>query len=346
MSHHAEHSDPDLKAMEKGEKLSCLQGCCKCMGLAKMGQKKIKDRKRSVITSSTVTTKPWIGGRIDIKTSCRKQMAASPRSAKVRESILSTEILVKHFMRTSGLSEEAKMLRESCYRFKEVIQMDEPSKRKYYEQKKASDLDNTFAISDARGLRGKWIMQALIAVNVLHGLVQLVLGVYTWDDYCDYPFSELLVTCGVPNICMVVVYSLIFFSQEELFPVDEDDDEEMGWPLYVAGFVIWICWILDFSAWLILCLVYKKSKYCESTLEDSAFSTVIIRATLIFVQLFLIVWHLKSKIRDENKRKLGHNPIRSIFKRKAKYLGEDDDPEVMEAINLWERQGKPMEFTI
>ena len=139
MSHHAEHSDPDLKAMEKGEKLSCFQGCCKCMGLAKMGQKKIKDRKRSVITSSTgaacavmiasyvltptptaVTTKPWIGGRIDIKTSCRKQMAASPRSAKVRESILSTEILVKHFMRTSGLSEEAKMLRESCYRFKEV----------------------------------------------------------------------------------------------------------------------------------------------------------------------------------------------------------------------------------
>ena len=73
-------------------------------------------------STAAVTTKPWIGGKIDIKTSCRKQTAASPRSPdhKVRESILSTEVLVKHFMRTSGLSEDAKMLRESCYRFNEV----------------------------------------------------------------------------------------------------------------------------------------------------------------------------------------------------------------------------------
>ena len=33
--------------------------------------------------------------------------------------------------------------------------------------------------------------------------VQTDLVSFTRDDYCDYPFSELLVTCGVPNICMV-----------------------------------------------------------------------------------------------------------------------------------------------
>jgi len=238
------------------------------------------------------------------------------------------------------MTKEARDLRETCCRFREVIQMDEPLKRQYFEQRKGQDLTNTFAINDARGLRGKWIMQVLIAVNVLHGLVQSILGIYTWNDSCDYPFAELLVTCGVPNICMVVVYSLILFSQEELFPVDEDDDEEMGWPLYVAGFVIWICWILDFSSWLILCLVYKRSNICESTLEDSAFSTVIIRAFLIFIQLFFVVWHLKHKIRDESKRKLGHNPIRSIFKRKPKYLGEDDDEEMLAAIALYKSTGQ------
>ena len=44
-------------------------------------------------------------------------------------------------------------------------------------------------------------------------------------------------------------YLLMCFSKEDLFPEDEDGDEEMGWLLYVAGFVLWICWILDFSAW-------------------------------------------------------------------------------------------------
>jgi len=135
------------------------------------------------------------------------------------------------------------------------------------------------------------------------------------------------------------VYSLLIFTKEELFPVDEDDDEEMGFPLYVAGFVIWICFILDFSAWLILCLVYKKSDRCDSTLKHAGLSTVIIRGAILFTQLVLVVMHLKSKIRDENKRKLGVNPMRSIFKRKAKYLGDNDEDELIEAIKLYEATG-------
>lgn len=299
--------------------------------------------------------KRWIGGKLDINTDefkpprqnikwWGKKTVASPRSAKQRETILSTMILGHPewgFAPPPGnLSKEARVARLTCRRFLEVIQPDEATKRKYYESDKKSSLDNVFAIHETRGLRGKYIMQTLVAINVLHGLAQLALGIYTWDDYCDYPFAELLVTCGVPNICMVVVYSLICFEQEELFPVDEDEDEEMGWPLYVAGFVIWICWILDFSAWLILCLVYKKSDNCESELENSALSTVLIRAFLIFLQLALVVLHLRAKIRDENKRKFGHNPIKSFFKRKPKYLGEDDDPEILEAISLYERTGE------
>ena len=99
-----------------------------------------------------------------------------------------------------------------------------------------------------------------------------------------------------PGGLQAVTYLLIFFDQDTLFPRDEDDDEEMGWPLYVAGFVLWCCWILDFTSWLIICLLYKKSNTCESLLENSALSTIIIRATLLGMYIYVIRCLLMSSL--------------------------------------------------
>eukprot|EP00658_Telonema_sp_P-2_P021352 TRINITY_DN18504_c0_g1_i3.p1 TRINITY_DN18504_c0_g1~~TRINITY_DN18504_c0_g1_i3.p1 ORF type:complete len:198 (+),score=21.80 TRINITY_DN18504_c0_g1_i3:147-740(+) len=172
-------------------------------------------------------------------------------------------------------------------------------------------------------IRDRHIIQSLIGINVLHGIAQLVMGIITWDDACDQSFQHLLVACGVANICQVSLYSLVCMDQDTLWPRDEDDDEEMGWPLHVAGFVLWLCWIVDFTSWLAICLLYHRTHHCDSTVEHTALSTVVIRAFLLFLQLLLTIGHVKAKIRAENKRKLGPNPFK--VKKGSRYLGEYDE---------------------
>lgn len=260
-----------------------------------------------------------------------------------RTTLLSEEILIKrgHFDKVRNTTADLvktfptkTRLREVCRRFQTVFDGDrqllgdrivQTVRGEIYSAVKKQQDETQLRKNESRGNRGKRTMQTLVAVNVLHGLAQLVLGIVNWDEKCDYPFAELLITCGVSNIFMVTTYILLSVEQDVLWPVDEDDDEEMGWPLHVAGFVIWLCWIIDFSAWIILCMVYRKSNSCENALQYSAFSTVVIRSAIIAIQLVLIVLHLRNKIRAENKRKWGTNPFKAS--KKGKYLGEVDDAE-------------------
>eukprot|EP00656_Telonema_subtile_P055424 TRINITY_DN8572_c0_g2_i1.p1 TRINITY_DN8572_c0_g2~~TRINITY_DN8572_c0_g2_i1.p1 ORF type:complete len:382 (-),score=103.26 TRINITY_DN8572_c0_g2_i1:312-1457(-) len=266
----------------------------------------------------------------------------SPESPvrEARPSLLSEEILhnrryfgkVRNKPQDLAKSFPTKIcLRSVCRRFRAIADSDRQLlqdrvvnnvKSEVYTAFKHEQQDRQAHKNEVRGNRGKWTMQALVAVNVLFGFALLVIGASGWDDSCDYPFAKLLLTCGVANICMVSVYLLICVDQSVLWPMDEDEDEEMGWPLHVAGLVIWLCWIVDFTSWIILCMVYRKSSVCDSTLEGAALATVIIRAALIAIQLLLIVAHLRNKIRAENKRKWGGNPFK--MGKKSKYLGYDE----------------------
>lgn len=315
------------------EEDTCCGGCCLCLRVTELQRRSPAQQTKVLILPAAQTTPdkspPWIG-RIDVEKLSGKQPMASPRAIEIRKSVLSCCVF-NHIPSAAIHQRELKndehpaITRLVCKRFWQTLPRSDTAQRSMYRRRREQDTAFNEQVNENRGERGKHIIQGVILVNVLHGIAQTVLAIAFWDKSCEYPFYKFLITCGVPNIVMATTYSLICMSQDDLFPRDEDDDEEMGWPLYVAGFVLWICWILDFSSWMIMSMLLVKTDHCHSDLENATMANVIIRAFLLFMQISLVVWHLKNKVRDENKRKFGVNPMKFLFSKK--HFGEDSEDE-------------------
>merc|ERR1740117_357310 len=106
----------------------------------------------------------------------------------------------------------------------------------------------------------------------------------------------------------------------------------MGMPLYFVGIINWLSFITDFTVWIVLQMLYFGDVTCESKIKDMTRSTIVIRWVMCVLYVWFLWNHLSDKIRQENKRKFGKNPLKSrggvfgaFFQQSTGNRDDDDD---------------------
>jgi len=177
--------------------------------------------------------------------------------------------------------------------------------------KQKKEMDSETQIGEERESRGRFRLNALLFLNVLLGAAQLGVALPNLREACDKPLGTILVICGVVNFIQVFSFILWTCPEEVLHPLDEYDDEEFGWPLYIIGLLVWLSFITDFTLWIVMQLLYFGTlNTCDDSIKLITLISIVFRWLMLILYVCISINHLKEKIYQENKRKFGRNPYK------------------------------------
>jgi len=181
----------------------------------------------------------------------------------------------------------------------------------YRADKQKEETTREVEMGNEREARGRFRLNFIIFLNVLLGAAQLGVAGSSVNKDCSEPLGVILLICGALNFVQVLSFTLWGCPEEVLHPLDEWEDEEFGWPLYLVGLLVWLSFVCDFTLWIVMQMLYfKASLSCDNNLEIMTLVSIIFRWVMLITYICVSLNHLMDKIHQENKRKFGRNPYK------------------------------------